>query len=177
MTDHRAIEGIIYGVHIAEERAANGGWPMPETPNDYLMWIGDEYNLQMDQFVLHPNELDRYGPIKILAQAITLMWSVGIVPSRPPWEAKNGKSGGRSMAGPYQIPRDILRQANEIACNAFLAAVKTGNAWTGWPDDDWFTVGDFDLNLFKTESAIKADLYRVHEYDRWATVFYREMFG
>ncbi len=74
---------------MAEERAANGGWPKPFTVSDYLFWLEDEATIQEDALNRnpHPADMDEAYTHALRGVAKELR-ELGFTPSPEPWSNK-----------------------------------------------------------------------------------------
>ena len=74
---------------MAEERAANGGWPKPVTVSDYLFWLEDEATIQEDALNRnpHPAEMDE-AYTRALRGVANELREMGFTPSPEPWSNK-----------------------------------------------------------------------------------------
>jgi hypothetical protein len=74
---------------MAEERAANGGWPKPVTVSDYLFWLEDEATIQEDALNRnpHPAEMDE-AYTRALRGVANELRELGFTPSPEPWSNK-----------------------------------------------------------------------------------------
>ena len=74
---------------MAEERAANGGWPKPTTVSDYLFWLEDEATIQEDALNRnpHPADMDEAYTYALRGVAKELR-ELGFTPSPEPWSNK-----------------------------------------------------------------------------------------
>lgn len=80
---------------MANERAANGMWPSPKTPEDYLAWIEDEAGIHehyIESFRDNPIDEDDI-PITMayadrLREMAQYLRSCGMRPSPLPWQKK-----------------------------------------------------------------------------------------
>jgi hypothetical protein len=64
---------------LAQERAANGNWPNPETISDYLFWVEDE----MSQQGGWPQNRRYANQLRKVAEGLR---QLGFLPSIAPWE-------------------------------------------------------------------------------------------
>jgi len=69
-----------------EQRAADAGWPIPETPEELMAWFMDELEIQRDQLENH-GETDRLPFIDRLQGAVTYLRTAGVKPAPMPWDA------------------------------------------------------------------------------------------
>jgi len=74
---------------MAEERAANGGWPKPVTVSDYLFWLEDEATIQEDALNRNPrsDEMDE-AYVQALRGVANELREMGFTPSPEPWSNK-----------------------------------------------------------------------------------------
>lgn len=73
-------------VSMAQERAACGEWPTPETPADFLFWIEDEEQIQRDLAEARPEEAEERAPYAdLLHHYAALLRQAGVWPSCPVW--------------------------------------------------------------------------------------------
>ena len=74
---------------MAEERAANGGWPKPATVSDYLFWLEDEATIQEDALNRSPrsDEMDE-AYVQALRGVANELRELGFTPSPEPWSNK-----------------------------------------------------------------------------------------
>lgn len=74
---------------MAEERAANGGWPKPVTVSDYLFWLEDEATIQEDALNRNPHaaEMDE-AYTRALRGVANELRELGFTPSPEPWSNK-----------------------------------------------------------------------------------------
>lgn len=71
---------------MANERAANGGWPLPVTVSDYLFWLEDEATIQEDFLNRNPHTtvLDE-AYTHALRGVSNELRALGFTPSPEPW--------------------------------------------------------------------------------------------
>lgn len=78
-------------MELAKDRAANGEWPCPIELGDFLMWIEDEIDLQINQFTLIPGSDDVnvvFEYARALQECAFELRALGVRPSPPPWRGK-----------------------------------------------------------------------------------------
>ena len=75
---------------LADERAAIGEWPAPQTISDYLFWIEDEAQYQADQIgtVAIDERKSQEAYTRALAGVAIELRGWGFKPSLPPWGDK-----------------------------------------------------------------------------------------
>lgn len=72
---------------MAEDRAFCGNWPAPQHPEDYLMWIEDEVQVQRDTAEEDPDlNAIRIGYAAILDGIAKQLRDLGVKPIKPYWE-------------------------------------------------------------------------------------------
>lgn len=71
---------------MANERAANGGWPKPITVSDYLFWLEDEATIQEDALNRNPHATDMdEAYTRALRGVANELRELGFTPSPEPW--------------------------------------------------------------------------------------------
>jgi hypothetical protein len=71
---------------MAEERAANGGWPKPVTVSDYLFWLEDEATIQEDALNRNPQPTDMNEAYACALRGVANeLRELGFAPSPEPW--------------------------------------------------------------------------------------------
>ena len=81
---------------MADERAANGGWPKPVTVSDYLFWLEDEATIQEDALNRNPKatKMDE-AYTRALRGVADELRELGFTPSPEPWLDKPVSSPAR----------------------------------------------------------------------------------
>ena len=72
---------------VADERAAIGAWPAPQTISDYLFWIEDETQVQTDRIrsIAIEERKSQEAYARALAGVAIELRGWGFEPSLPPW--------------------------------------------------------------------------------------------
>lgn len=73
-------------VSTIKDRAACGEWPIPETIEEQLAWILDEANVQIDQVIANPGEINRLDYASVLFHIVYTLTDMGFVPALLPWQ-------------------------------------------------------------------------------------------
>jgi hypothetical protein len=71
---------------VVRDRAACGGWSIPNSKEEYMAWFYDELQIQVDQWKHDFNVPGCATMIKNLTDAIARYAREGVKPAALPWE-------------------------------------------------------------------------------------------
>lgn len=68
-----------------DDRAACGGWPLPQTAGEYLAWIIDEAEIQIDG-ATSTGEIEYLDYASSLFNLAGRLLGIGVIPTGLPWD-------------------------------------------------------------------------------------------